>query len=137
MVWEAYKKVKANRGSAGIDGESLKQFEENLSNNLYKLWNRLSSGSYFPPPVKEVEFKHPSCFFNTRWDMARSCSLRLLCGTTGFYYGKGDQLDGSICILCLICFRIDVFCAFTLLKKSFENLLSQRRSIWTDYLCHL
>lgn len=54
MVWEAYKKVKANRGSAGIDGESLKQFEENLSNNLYKLWNRLSSGSYFPPPVKEV-----------------------------------------------------------------------------------
>ena len=55
MVWEAYKKVKANGGSAGIDGESLKQFEENLSNNLYKLWNRLSSGSYFPPPVKEVE----------------------------------------------------------------------------------
>lgn len=54
MVWEAYKKVKANRGSAGIDGESLKQFEENLSNNLYKIWNRLSSGSYFPPPVKEV-----------------------------------------------------------------------------------
>ncbi len=55
MVWEAYKKVKANRGSAGIDGESLKQFDENLSNNLYKLWNRLSSGSYFPTPVKEVE----------------------------------------------------------------------------------
>lgn len=55
MVWEAYKKVKANKGSAGIDGESLKQFEENLSNNLYKIWNRLSSGSYFPPPVKEVE----------------------------------------------------------------------------------
>lgn len=55
MVWGAYKKVKANRGSAGIDGESLKQFEENLSNNLYKLWNRLSSGSYLPPPVKEVE----------------------------------------------------------------------------------
>jgi RNA-directed DNA polymerase len=55
MVWEAYKKVMANRGSAGIDEVSLQDFEANLSKNLYKLWNRLSSGSYFPPPVKEVE----------------------------------------------------------------------------------
>ena len=55
MVWEAYKKVKANKGSAGIDGVSLKEFEENLTGNLYKVWNRLASGSYFPPAVKEVE----------------------------------------------------------------------------------
>jgi len=55
MVWESYKKVKANKGSAGVDGVSLQQFEEKLSNNLYKVWNRLSSGSYFPPAVKEVE----------------------------------------------------------------------------------
>jgi len=55
MVWEAYKKVKANKGAAGVDGVSLKKFEERLSGNLYKVWNRLSSGSYFPPPVKEVE----------------------------------------------------------------------------------
>ena len=55
MVWNAYKKVRANRGSAGIDGESLKDFEACLENNLYKVWNRLSSGTYFPPPVKEVE----------------------------------------------------------------------------------
>ncbi|MCJ7722214.1 group II intron reverse transcriptase/maturase [Candidatus Bathyarchaeota archaeon] len=54
MVWEAYKKVKANRGSAGIDKVSLQDYEASLSKNLYKLWNRLSSGSYFPPPVKEV-----------------------------------------------------------------------------------
>ena len=54
MVWEAFKRVKSNKGSAGIDKVSLEEFEENLSNNLYKLWNRLSSGSYFPPPVKEV-----------------------------------------------------------------------------------
>ena len=54
LVWEAYLSVKANGGSAGIDQESLRQFEENLSNNLYKLWNRLCSGSYFPPPVKGV-----------------------------------------------------------------------------------
>lgn len=54
-VWEAYQQVKANRGAAGIDGETIAMFEQNLSRNLYKLWNRMSSGSYFPPPVKQVE----------------------------------------------------------------------------------
>jgi len=53
-VWEAFKRVKANRGAAGVDGQSILEFEANLSSNLYKLWNRLSSGSYFPPPVKRV-----------------------------------------------------------------------------------
>lgn len=55
QVWEAYQRVKANQGGAGVDGETLKGFDEDLSNNLYKLWNRLASGSYFPPPVKRVE----------------------------------------------------------------------------------
>jgi RNA-directed DNA polymerase len=59
-VWEAYKRVKANRGAAGVDGQSIEAFEEDLTNNLYKLWNRLSSGSYFPPPVKRVEIKKRS-----------------------------------------------------------------------------
>ena len=54
MVREAYRKVKANHGSAGVDKESLEEFEADLLNNLYKLWNRLSSGSYFPKPVREV-----------------------------------------------------------------------------------
>lgn len=54
-VWEAYKRVKANHGSAGVDGQSLAEFEEDLSNNLYRLWNRMSSGSYMPPPVRRVE----------------------------------------------------------------------------------
>jgi group II intron reverse transcriptase/maturase len=54
MVWNAYQKVKRNGGSAGVDGESLEEFQKNLSKNLYKIWNRLSSGSYFPPAVKEV-----------------------------------------------------------------------------------
>ncbi len=53
-VYEAWKHVKAKRGGAGIDRESLEEFEENLSRNLYKVWNRLASGSYFPPPVMEV-----------------------------------------------------------------------------------
>lgn len=55
MVRKAYKKVKSNQGSAGIDKESLEMYQVNLSKNLYKLWNRLASGSYFPQPVREVE----------------------------------------------------------------------------------
>lgn len=55
LVWEAYQKVKANRGAAGVDGQSLTAFEEDLKGNLYKVWNRMSSGSYFPPPVRLVE----------------------------------------------------------------------------------
>ena len=54
MIWQAYKQVKANKGAAGIDEESLDQFELNLADNLYKIWNRMASGSYFPTPVKAV-----------------------------------------------------------------------------------
>jgi RNA-directed DNA polymerase len=55
VVWEAYKRVKANHGAAGVDKQSLEEFEKDLKNNLYKVWNRMSSGSYFPPPVRVVE----------------------------------------------------------------------------------
>src|ERR1700747_2867993 len=55
VVWQAYLSVKANKGAAGVDGESIEEFERDLKGNLYKLWNRLSSGSYFPPPVRAVE----------------------------------------------------------------------------------
>lgn len=54
-VWDAYRRVKANRGAAGVDGVSLEAFEEDLEGNLYKIWNRMASGSYFPPPVRLVE----------------------------------------------------------------------------------
>ena len=54
LVWKAFKRVKANGGAAGVDQESIEAFEEQVSGNLYKLWNRLCSGSYFPPPVKGV-----------------------------------------------------------------------------------
>ena len=54
-VWEAYKRVRANQGTAGVDDQSIADFEADLTNNLYKLWNRLSSGSYHPPPVRRVE----------------------------------------------------------------------------------
>lgn len=54
-VWKAYKRVKANQGAAGVDGQTIEAFEKGMSNNLYKLWNRMSSGSYFPPPVRRVD----------------------------------------------------------------------------------
>jgi RNA-directed DNA polymerase len=54
LIWEAYLKVSGNKGAAGVDGQSLAEFEQNLRNNLFKLWNRMSSGSYFPEPVKAV-----------------------------------------------------------------------------------
>src|ERR1700720_490902 len=54
-IWEAFKRVKANQGAAGVDGQSIAEFEVDLAGNLYKLWNRLSSGSYLPPPVRRVD----------------------------------------------------------------------------------
>ena len=54
LVWEGFQRVKANGGSAGVDNESIAGFEECLGDNLYKFWNRMGSGSYFPPPVKAV-----------------------------------------------------------------------------------
>lgn len=54
VVWEAYKRVKANKGSAGVDKQSIKDFERGLKDNLYKIWNRMSSGSYLPPKVQIV-----------------------------------------------------------------------------------
>ena len=58
-VWRAYEKVKANKGAPGVDGVDLAAFEEDLKNNLFKIWNRTSSGSYFPPPVRAVEIPKP------------------------------------------------------------------------------
>lgn len=55
LVWDAWKQVKANRGAAGVDGVSVEAFEKDLKRNLYKIWNRMSSGTYFPPPVRLVE----------------------------------------------------------------------------------
>ena len=54
IVWQAYKRVKANKGAAGVDEQTMNNFEQDLKGNLYKIWNRMSSGSYFPPAVKAV-----------------------------------------------------------------------------------
>jgi hypothetical protein len=55
LVWDAWQKVKENKGAAGVDGVTIERFEADLRGNLYKLWNRMSSGSYFPGPVRAVE----------------------------------------------------------------------------------
>jgi RNA-directed DNA polymerase len=59
MVWEAYRRVAANKGAPGVDGQDLEEFEADLKNQLYRIWNRMSSGSYFPPPVRAVEIPKP------------------------------------------------------------------------------
>ena len=55
QVLEAFQRVKANRGAAGVDEQTIQEFESKLKDNLYKIWNRMSSGSYYPPPVRTVE----------------------------------------------------------------------------------
>jgi group II intron reverse transcriptase/maturase len=60
LVYEAYQAVKSNRGAAGVDGQTIEQFDADLSSNLYKIWNRMSSGSYFPPPVRAVSIPKKS-----------------------------------------------------------------------------
>ena len=59
LVWEAYRRVAAKKGAAGVDGQAVEQFEADLEGNLYKIGNRLSSGSYFPPPLRAVEIPKP------------------------------------------------------------------------------
>ena len=54
LIWEAWKQVRSNGGAAGVDHQSILGFEEDLKNNLYRLWNRMSSGSYMPPAVRAV-----------------------------------------------------------------------------------
>ena len=60
QVWEAYKRVKANQGGAGVDAQSLAEFAEDLENNLYKLWNRLASGSWMPHRSSGWRFPRPT-----------------------------------------------------------------------------
>jgi RNA-directed DNA polymerase len=59
LVWEAWRQVKANKGAPGVDGQALEEFESDLKNQLYRIWNRMSSGTWFPPPVRAVEIPKP------------------------------------------------------------------------------
>src|SRR5512140_2653462 len=58
-IWQAWETVRSNKGAPGVDGCTIEDFETDLKDNLYKVWNRMSSGSYFPPPVRAVEIPKP------------------------------------------------------------------------------
>jgi hypothetical protein len=113
MVWEAYQRVKANKGAAGVDEVTVERYEQDLNNNLFKLWNRMSSGSYFPPPVKAVEIPKAGgrgvrihCGRSDRpdggGDGVRACGgtgvppglLRLPSGAVGV--GRGGSMPGAV-----------------------------------------
>ncbi|WP_061265937.1 hypothetical protein [Leptospira interrogans] len=93
IVWEAYKRIRANRGAAGIDGESIELFDKNLSKNLYKIWNRMTSGSYFPPSVRQVEI--PTAFGTSSRDteeIGRNPSFR---SSHGFGSNRSDGSEDA------------------------------------------
>ena len=77
MVWEAYLRVKSNKGSAGVDNQSIAEFEVELKANLYRIWNRMSSGSYFPPPIRAVSIPKKSGCIRKRRGL---CIARMLTG---------------------------------------------------------
>jgi retron-type reverse transcriptase len=76
-VWEAHRQVKANRGAPGVDGVTLEVFEKDLQGNLYKIWNRMSSGSYFPPPATGAWWATPKISVR----MSRTDTSRSILGT--------------------------------------------------------
>ena len=86
LVWEAYQSVKKNKGAAGVDGQSIEEFEADLRNNLYKIWNRMSSGTYFPPPVRAVEIPKPHGGGTKEklgyWTLDNSVDLHRRCSST-------------------------------------------------------
>ncbi len=67
-VWQAFQRVKANKGAPGTDGVTIEDFESDLEGNLYNVWNRMSSGSYFPPPVRAVPIPKPGGGGSGRWE---------------------------------------------------------------------
>ena len=93
-VWEAFKRVKANQGAAGVDGQSIQDFEDRLGDNLYKLWNRLSSGSYMPPPVRRVDIPKAS---------RRNAAVGDSDGCGPCRAGGGPPIPGAVAGTCVPC----------------------------------
>ena len=93
LVWEAYQSVKKNKGAAGVDGQSIEEFEADLKNNLYKIWNRMSSGTYFPPPVRAVAIPKPHGGGTRMLGVPTVADRRLLAGSSGF--GPAWRVDGG------------------------------------------
>ena len=133
-VWEAYQQVKANRGVAGIDDESIAMFEQDLSKNLYKLWNRMSSGSYMPPPVKQVEIPKKSGGFRklgipTVADRIAQTAAKLLIEPVldplfhpdSYGYRPGRSAKQAVAVTRQRCWRYDWVVEFDI-KAAFDHI---------------
>jgi len=133
-VFEAWKRVKANRGAAGIDGESLAAFEQKLRGNLYRVWNRLGSGSYFPPPVKEVGIPKAGGGIRplgiptvgdrvaqTVAKMALEPQLEPHFDPDSYGYRPGKSAKGAVAVTRQRCWQYDWVVEFDI-KGAFDNL---------------
>ena len=133
-VWEAYQQVKANRGAAGIDNETIAVFAQDLSKNLYKLWNRMSSGSYLPPPVKQVEIPKKSGGFRklgipTVSDRIAQTAVKLLIEpildpifhADSYGYRPGRSAKQALAITRERCWRYDWVVEFDI-KAAFDQI---------------
>jgi group II intron reverse transcriptase/maturase len=133
-VWEAYQLVKANRGSAGIDDETIAMFEQNLPKNLYKLWNRMSSGSYLPPPVKQVQIPKGSGGFRklgipTVSDRIAQTVVKLIIEPIidpvfhpdSYGYRPGKSAKQAIAVTKVRCWRYDWVVEFDI-KAAFDQI---------------
>ncbi len=134
LVFSAFKKVKANRGSAGVDGQEVKDFENRLKDNLYKIWNRMSSGTYFPKPVLRVEIPKADGRMRplgipTITDriaqmtakMALEPSLETVFHTDSYGYRPGKSAEQAIRITRQRCWRFDWVIDLDI-KGFFDNL---------------
>ena len=134
VVLEAYRRVKANRGAAGIDGESIEMFEADLKSNLYRIWNRMSSGAYFPPAVKQVEIAKKNggtriLGVPTVTDRIAQMVMKLtiepqldgMFHTDSYGYRPGKSAKQAIAITRQRCWRFDWVVEFDV-KGAFDNL---------------
>jgi len=133
-VFDAWMQVKRNRGTSGIDGQTIEEFEENLKDNLYKLWNRLSSGSYFPPPVQGVEIPKrngkmrllgiPTVMDRIAQTVVRNCLEPTLdpifCSDSYAYRSNKSAID-SIAITRIRCWKYSWVLEFDI-KGAFDNI---------------
>ena len=133
-VWDAYRQVKANRGAAGIDRETIIMFEQKESKNLYKLWNRMSSGSYFPPPVKQVEIPKAKGGFRklgipTVSDRIGQTVVKLIIEpildpifhTDSYGYRPGKSAKQAVAVTRERCWKYDWVVEFDI-KGAFDNI---------------
>ena len=114
LVWEAWRQVKANKGAPGVDGQALEEFEADLVDSLYKVWNRMSSGTWFPPPVRAVEIPKPHGP-GTRVLGMPTVIVILLCRPTSFWVRwwsriRSIRCSGSGLRFCMCVVRRPVGC---------------------------